>query len=284
MATAYRRKRLMEGIINGDKEVQAQIQQISDKANLEALQSTKAAEVELLRAKAASDAAATATAADRATGGLGGGGVARAPSGRPLRRIGQVDVNRALLDALHPDERRIVSSLSNKTAPNGARAPPPPLNLLGTARPYGHFSHSPTHKQLMESPQLLDLRFVHQSTIRLPAGATGPLRAQSGLPAGLTPSTAQSGGGSGGYGGISRESATGGGAAAAARRSSANQRLAAAGAAVGASAGQLGRRGSDDVLPQLRYEGGGVAYPSSRQPAGRTLGTYSGSQDRVARG
>ncbi|GLI60317.1 hypothetical protein VaNZ11_002433, partial [Volvox africanus] len=52
MATAYRRKRLMEGIINGHKEVQAQIQQISDKANLEALQATKAAEMEALRAKA----------------------------------------------------------------------------------------------------------------------------------------------------------------------------------------------------------------------------------------
>ena len=45
MATAYRRKRLMEGIISGDKEVQAQIASISDKQNMDALQQSKAAGV-----------------------------------------------------------------------------------------------------------------------------------------------------------------------------------------------------------------------------------------------
>jgi hypothetical protein len=43
MATAYRRKRLMEGIISGDKEVMSQIAQLSEKQTQEALASQQAA-------------------------------------------------------------------------------------------------------------------------------------------------------------------------------------------------------------------------------------------------
>ncbi|KAG2424197.1 hypothetical protein HXX76_014730 [Chlamydomonas incerta] len=219
MATAYRRKRLMEGIINGDKEVQAQIQQISDKANLEALQATKAAEVEALRAKAAAAAEGGGGGAASGGGAAGVAGVAlpgRTPSGRPLRRLGQVDpLKGPLLDTLGPDERRIVSSLAAKVpAAASSRAPPPPLNLLGSTRPYGHFANSPTHRQLMEQPQLLDLRFVHSSTIRLPPGATGPARSMSGN-ASLSGMGMGGGGGGGTAERTSGGTATGGGGGAA---------------------------------------------------------------------
>ncbi len=62
MATAYRRKRLMEGIISGDKEVMLQITQLSERqaaeaataatreaAEEEAMRSSRGAEVEVRR-------------------------------------------------------------------------------------------------------------------------------------------------------------------------------------------------------------------------------------------
>ncbi|KAG2496580.1 hypothetical protein HYH03_005402 [Edaphochlamys debaryana] len=304
MATAYRRKRLMEGIINGDKEVQAQIQQISDKANLEALQATKHAEVEALRAKA-----------DASEGGAGrSASTGRTPSGRPIRRIGQVDVNKALLGTLGPDERRIVNALAGKaTQPSGgSRAPQPPSALLASARPYGHFSNSPTHRQLMEQPQLLDLRFVHQSTIRLPAGAAVPVRSMS-LGPGLGSATGSGpglsvGGGSmgGGYNLNLREPSLSGlplKASSPVRRSMNGQPLrgglvapplqlpTAAStwggglpSAPSASFSMLspGRGQRADDVPQRRFEGG-AAYAGSKVPMGVRLGTYSGTTERVTR-
>lgn len=301
MATAYRRKRLMEGIINGDKEVQAQIQQISDKANLEALQATKAAEVEALRAKAAAAAEGGASGGGAAAGVAGVALPGRTPSGRPLRRLGQVDpLKGPLLDTLGPDERRIVNSLASKVPAASSRAPPPPLNLLGSTRPYGHFANSPTHRQLMEQPQLLDLRFVHSSTIRLPAGATGPARSMSG-----TTSLNGMGMGPGGGGAMERTSAGagmgggggGGGGGTAFGRRTAGASGAGVGSFGGAGQGSGGggggrmltppmslsgaaqwgaalmpssslnspgrggpRADAGEQLPQLRYEGGGVPY------------------------
>ncbi|GFR48180.1 hypothetical protein Agub_g10028, partial [Astrephomene gubernaculifera] len=209
MATAYRRKRLMEGIINGDKEVQAQIQQISDKANLEALQATKAAEVESQRAKAAGEYSG-ATAAHGSGTGTNNGGVQqarpRSSSARPIRRPAQSEMSKALLEALGPEERRLVNSLAAKAIPIASRASPPPLPVANS-RAYGHFSNSPSHRQLIDTPQLLDLRFMHQSTIRLPPGAGPPTRTMSGGVAGLGPGPGpglgHGGGGGGGGGGAS---------------------------------------------------------------------------------
>lgn len=280
MATAYRRKRLMEGIINGDKEVQAQIQQISEKANLEALQQTKAAEVEALRIKAAGgEGSGGGGFGSRGLRGssVGSAGAPRSPSGRPLRRIGQVDmVGKQLLENMSPDERKIINSLANRANHNGARAPPPPPGaLLGSARLYGSYSQSPTHRQLLDTPQLLDLRFVHQSTIRLPPGA-GPLART--MPGGPGVSTGGTGAGSG----------------SAARRSSSATRGTSYGgdaqaghgmggavvAGVMLSPGRAGRAGGDQ-LPALRYEGGGVSYPATKQPLGKMLGTHGTVPERL---
>ncbi|KXZ55409.1 hypothetical protein GPECTOR_3g60 [Gonium pectorale] len=283
MATAYRRKRLMEGIINGDKEVQAQIQQISDKANLEALQASKAAEVEALRMKAAGEPSALAAAAAAAAAGVAQPG--RTPSGRPLRRIGQVDVNKALLDTLGPEERRIVSSLAAKVPVGGPRptvAPPMPLSVANP-RLYGHFANSPSHRQLIDTPQLLDLRFMHQSTIRLPPGANGPVRSLSGLTAGPTgPGLGVLGGPREGSPSASGNGVPPIGVGPAARRGSLPKRGGSPSAAPGAPAtwgptivspGRQAR--AEDSLPQLRYEGGAVAYPAPKAPMGVRLGTHA---------
>lgn len=110
MATAYRRKRLMEGIINGDKEVQAQIQQISDKHVLEQLQATKAAEVESLRNKNRQG--------DGSARGSGSGQAS--PSFRSkVKRIGQVNMDKQILSSLSPDERKLVSSVMDKARAAG---------------------------------------------------------------------------------------------------------------------------------------------------------------------
>ncbi|GLC54002.1 hypothetical protein PLESTB_000813300 [Pleodorina starrii] len=312
MATAYRRKRLMEGIINGHKEVQAQIQQISDKANLEALQATKAAEMEALRAKAGDGGAASGSsgggASSSSSNGMMAAGGGRTVSGRPMRRMGPGDVNKALLDTLGPDERRIVNALAAK-APNAPRvsgAAPQPLNLAAAAaaRPYSHFTNSPSHRQLMDTPQLLDLRFVHQSTIRLPPGAGGFTRSLSGA---LTGAASGMGGiGPGGLGspaashttyaisGGTRDSTCGAGlvppiGTAAMRRSGSNMRVgsplmatvSASGAVPGAvSPGRAGRGGAEEGLPQLRYDGGAAA----KQPLGVRLGLHSARQERSVRG
>ncbi|GIL91967.1 hypothetical protein Vretifemale_19650 [Volvox reticuliferus] len=322
MATAYRRKRLMEGIINGHKEVQAQIQQISDKANLEALQATKAAEMEALRAKAGD----TGGSSGSSGGGGGSGGSGALPSGRStsgsiagVRRLAQADVGKSLLETLGPDERRIVNALASRTS-SGVQppvmtmtrsSPPPPLGSSG--RPYSHYANSPSHRQLIDTPQLLDLRFVHQSTIRLPPGAGGFARSLSG--AQMSSSQGPVGMGGGGGGGISHTtygimpardslsgaphlSGGGGGGGGGLRRSASNMRLGspittAAGTPIpmsicGTSAAapvlSPGRaaRGEEGVLPHLRNEGSTAPSPLPKQPLGIRLGMHSARQ--AARG
>lgn len=221
MATAYRRKRLMEGIIQGDKEVQAQIQQISDKANLEALRLTKNAEVDNLRGAGARTHSPAAS---------------NSP-GRNLRRIGQLSIDQQLLSKLSPEERRMVGPISGRVGLGGARAPPPPVNLVGTMRAYQHFTDSPAHRQLVESPQLLDLRFMRTSTIKLPPGAaTTRGSALSATMAGL-------------------------------------ERIEATRRGAGPSPGRMGAPRGEGYsgLLDMRYEGS-HAYPSPKEPAGRTLG------------
>ncbi|GIL65676.1 hypothetical protein Vafri_19343 [Volvox africanus] len=282
MATAYRRKRLMEGIINGHKEVQAQIQQISDKANLEALQATKAAEMEAMRAKAGD--------ANSSGGSSGGGGNGVLPSGRStngsiagVRRLAQADMSKSLLEALGPDERRIVNALASRTSTSVQQpamsiprsSPSPPLS--SSVRPYSHYANSPSHRQLIDTPQLLDLRFVHQSTIRLPPGAGGFSRSLSGAligssnqgPVGMGAGCGGGGGGGGGGGstGIShatygimpaRDSASGapyltgggGGSGGALRRSASNMRLGSP-ITTGAGAGAMSVSGNSGAAPML---------------------------------
>lgn len=289
MATAYRRKRLMEGIINGHKEVQAQIQQISDKANLEALQATKAAEMEALRTKSVDSSSGGASTMSNS----GMLPTARSASGRPLRRY--ADVNRTLLETLGPDERRIVNSLTPKVPPIAPPrvhpSSPPSMGVVhnGT-RQYGHFTNSPSHRQLLDTPQLLDLRFVHSSTIRLPPGATGFVRTMSG---GLsTGGAGSSGGGFSAATAALRESSSAGAVppVAVAARNAASLRI---------GAGQLGplsgsasapmpspvRFGrSDEGLPQLRHDAAVMLHAGGKQTAGGRLGTLAAWHERISRG
>lgn len=197
MATAYRRKRLMEGIIHGDKEVMTQIMQLSEK---QAQEAAAAAEIMALRR-----AQAKATDPKKVTNSI---------TKRSLQRLMEMHVGEDLLSELTPEERRLLSSVAAKAqpvAPASPRGPslsglPPPLpatrrglsppkaaaraagggvSLSGMTMPgsssvsrlpnvnsrYLHFSQTAAHKQLMEVPQLLDLKFT-KSTIKLPPGTS----------------------------------------------------------------------------------------------------------------
>lgn len=201
MATAYRRKRLMEGIIHGDKEVMTQIMQLSEK---QAQEAAAAAEIMALRR-----AQAKSTDPKRVTNSI---------TKRSLQRLMEMHVGEDLLSELTPEERRLLSSVAAKAqpvAPASPRGPslsglPPPLpatrrglsppkagaravgggvSLTGPTATvtmtgsssvsrlpnvnsrYLHFSQTAAHKQLMEVPQLLDLKFT-KSTIKLPPGTS----------------------------------------------------------------------------------------------------------------
>lgn len=244
MATAYRRKRLMEGIISGDKEVMSQIAQLSEKQNQEAA------------AAAASAASAAARKAAAAAKSPETQKILTSITKRSLARLQSMHVDTELLAELSPEERRLLSSVAAKAVKQGVvgnrspspspqmqaqfpvgglirRGGSPPLppamgrspsqaqlglgagaHSMSPVRPRAngisnsgtgklplvpnsklvHYSHTPGHQQLMEVPQVFDLRFS-RSTIKLPVGASGSRSAVS-----LSPSQAGPVGGGGGGG------------------------------------------------------------------------------------
>ncbi|KAJ9530851.1 hypothetical protein QJQ45_028828 [Haematococcus lacustris] len=171
MATAYRRKRLMEGIISGDKEVMNQIAQLSEKQTADALAVSQAA-----AASRAGDAAGDRKSALTAI------------TKRSVERLKALCVDQELLQSLTPDERRLLSQVAERAGLGS----PAPVHRTGSpgspARPVGHgaaageaiasglvgkhYSRSPGHRQLMEVPQRLDLHFS-RPTIKLNATGGG---------------------------------------------------------------------------------------------------------------
>jgi len=204
MATAYRRKRLMEGIISGDKEVMTQIAQLSEKQTQEA---AAAAEAQAHRR-----AKALSTDPKKVISSI---------TKRSLQRLVDMHVDEELLAELTPEERRLLSSVAAKAQsstsrqgggsaaaslpPAGAAAamarrggsPPGPSGqsapqvmapglgpgltggksgVSATRLPtvnsrYMHYTQTATHRQLMEVPQVLDIKFS-RSTVKLPSGAS----------------------------------------------------------------------------------------------------------------
>lgn len=168
MATAYRRKRLMEGIISGDKEVMNQIAQLSEKQTADALAVSQAA-----AASRAGDAAGDRKSALTAI------------TKRSVERLKALCVDQELLQSLTPDERRLLSQVAERA---GLGSPAPVHRTGSPARPVGHgaaageaiatglvgkhYSRAPGHRQLMEVPQRLDLHFS-RPTIKLNATGGG---------------------------------------------------------------------------------------------------------------
>ncbi len=127
MATAYRRKRLMEGIISGDKEVMTQIMQLSERQ--------------------AQDAATAATrdAAEEAAMRTARGAEAEIRkmlntiTKKSLERLAAMRVNQDLLMALSPEERRLLAQVAAKVdsdtaAQSALRSPSPgPGSILPPA-------------------------------------------------------------------------------------------------------------------------------------------------------
>ncbi|KAJ9530706.1 hypothetical protein QJQ45_014871 [Haematococcus lacustris] len=121
MATAYRRKRLMEGIISGDKEVMNQIAQLSEKQTADALAVSQAA-----AASRAGDAAGDRKSALTAI------------TKRSVERLKALCVDQELLQSLTPDERRLLSQVAERAGLGS----PAPVHRTGSpgspARPVGH--------------------------------------------------------------------------------------------------------------------------------------------------
>jgi hypothetical protein len=167
------------------------------------------------------------------------------------------------------------------------RAPPPALALSSSSRAMGgHFAHTATHKALMEQPQLLDLRFSHAPSVRLPHAVS--------ITSGTSRLEAAHGGGGSGWaskgnslsGGVGPgPSSTGGsfsGQLPTSRGSGSLPRPAGLSSPLANSPLGLiqsvplsparGRADGEGVLPQLRYEGGSVANGAAKQPMGVKLG------------
>lgn len=163
MATAYRRKRIMEGIISGDKEVQAQIAQLSEKQTQEALNQLRNVGVEKPTKAEVSN---------------------RPPplSRRSLAKVAHLQLDEELLSMLSLEERRLLGAVAQRQhdeermqrrSGRASKAPGelPPLrtSAAGTALAKPHFAHTARHNQLLEMPQVFDLKFS-KPTIKLPPG------------------------------------------------------------------------------------------------------------------
>mmetsp|Transcript_21347 Transcript_21347/g.59181 ORF Transcript_21347/g.59181 Transcript_21347/m.59181 type:complete len:414 (+) Transcript_21347:131-1372(+) len=105
MATAYRRKRLMEGIISGDKETMGQIVQLSER------QAQDAAMRDAATAAAAARKADTVKQDAQEQQRKMLSGLAK----RSLARLARMHVDEGLLMQLGPEERRLLNQVANQT-------------------------------------------------------------------------------------------------------------------------------------------------------------------------
>lgn len=148
MATAYRRKRLMEGLISGDKDITAQIAQMSDEQSREQLQQQKAQDARAQKQETLGSSFNRRNSTDYC--------VTKWQRKNPdFRRHIQ-----ELVESMTPDERRIIGSLFNiepskqerklsaKTMRKGTQ------DLAKARTSGGQWWKSPKHNALLEMPEV----------------------------------------------------------------------------------------------------------------------------------
>mmetsp|Transcript_21994 Transcript_21994/g.48014 ORF Transcript_21994/g.48014 Transcript_21994/m.48014 type:complete len:464 (+) Transcript_21994:254-1645(+) len=207
VATAYRRKRLMEGIMTSDREVQAQIAQMSDRLAQEAMLAANKEEGAARRYRGPRDFRDRFESDAKLKQSVFG--KAR------IQRLSMMNLDQSVIASLPLDEQRIVldtvaAAQQSGTTPSTSHTPglqsaggrtrasasslPASASAVAAAAVssanrresnasrgglvsavpgprYPHYSQQPRHKQLMETPQVFDLKFS-KPIIKLPAGAS----------------------------------------------------------------------------------------------------------------
>ena len=84
---------------------------------------------------------------------------------RHVARLSQMQIDESVMAMLGPEERKVLSMVLTKHSEEQKAAKRVP-NRAAQMK-YAHYSQTPTHKGLMEMPQVFDLKFSHR-TIKLP--------------------------------------------------------------------------------------------------------------------